>query len=47
MVIREAQRSFNYLNLYDFNIDAVVVYRVIPNDVTDMYFKAWKDIQKK
>lgn len=47
MVIKEAKRSFTYLNIYDFNIDAVVVNRVIPSDVTDNYFKVWKDIQKK
>jgi arsenite-transporting ATPase len=47
MVIKEAQRSFTYLNIYDFNIDAVVVNRVIPDDVTDTYFSVWKSIQKK
>jgi len=47
MVIKEAQRSFTYLNIYDFNVDAVVVNRVIPDNVTDDYFKVWKDIQKK
>ncbi|MDQ0089644.1 arsenite-transporting ATPase [Paenibacillus anaericanus] len=43
MVIKEAQRSFTYLNIYDFNVDAIVVNRVIPDSVTDPYFKAWKD----
>ncbi|WP_366924635.1 ArsA family ATPase [Metallumcola ferriviriculae] len=47
MVIKEAQRSFTYLNIYDFNVDAVVVNRVIPDNVTDDYFQVWKDIQKK
>ena len=47
MVIKEAQRSFTYLNIYDFNVDAVVVNRVIPENVTDEYFKVWKEIQKK
>jgi arsenite-transporting ATPase len=47
MVIKEAQRSFTYLNIYDFNIDAVIVNRVIPENVTDDYFKVWKDIQRK
>lgn len=47
MVIKEAQRSFTYLNIYDFNVDSIVVNRVIPDDVTDNYFKVWKDIQKK
>lgn len=47
MVIKEAQRSFTYLNIYDFNVDAIVVNRVIPENVTDDYFKVWKSIQKK
>lgn len=47
MVIKEAQRSFTYLNIYDFNVDAIVVNRVIPDDVSDDYFNVWKDIQKK
>lgn len=47
MVIKEAQRSFTYLNIYDFNVDAIVVNRVIPENVQDDYFKVWKDIQKK
>ena len=47
MVIREAQRSFTYLNLFNFNVDAIVVNRVIPDTVTDDYFRVWKDIQKK
>lgn len=47
MVVKEAQRSFTYLNIYDFPVDAVVVNRVIPDDVTDEYFQVWKSIQKK
>ncbi|MGE5630901.1 MAG: ArsA family ATPase [Caulobacteraceae bacterium] len=47
MVIKEAQRSFTYLNIYNFNVDVVVVNRVIPENVADDYFKAWKDIQRK
>ncbi len=47
MVIREAQRSFTYLNIYDFNVDAIIVNRVIPENVTDSYFALWKEVQKK
>jgi arsenite-transporting ATPase len=45
MVIKEAQRSFTYLNLYDYGVDAVVVNRVIPDSVSDAYFSAWKEAQ--
>jgi arsenite-transporting ATPase len=47
MVIKEAQRSFTYLNIYDYNVDAIVVNRVIPDDVKDGYFRAWKEAQLK
>jgi arsenite-transporting ATPase len=47
MVIKEAQRSFTYFNIYDFNVDAIIVNRVIPENVTDDYFSIWKEIQKK
>lgn len=47
MVIKEAQRSFTYMNIYDFNVDAIIVNRVIPENVTDPYFAVWKDIQKR
>ncbi|KNY29820.1 ArsA family ATPase [Pseudobacteroides cellulosolvens] len=45
MVIKEAKRSFTYLNIYNFNVDAIVVNRVIPKDITDNYFALWKEIQ--
>ncbi|MDQ0175284.1 ArsA family ATPase [Bacillus chungangensis] len=45
MVIKEAQRSFTYLNLYDYNVDAIMVNRLIPDSVTDPYFHAWKETQ--
>lgn len=45
MVIKEAQRSFTYLNLYDYNVDAIMVNRLIPDTVTDPYFRAWKEMQ--
>lgn len=47
MVIKEAMRSFTYLNLYDFNVDSILVNRVIPEEVNDGYFTLWKNIQKK
>ncbi|NLM97312.1 MAG: TRC40/GET3/ArsA family transport-energizing ATPase [Halanaerobiaceae bacterium] len=47
MVVKEAQRSFTYLNMYNYNVDAIIVNRVIPEEVKDDYFKAWKEIHKK
>ena len=45
MVIREAQRTFTYLNLYGYLTDAVVVNRIFPEEVEDSYFGAWRERQ--
>ncbi len=47
MVIKEAQRTFTYLNLYDFHCDLVISNRIIPERVEDAYFDAWKATQEK
>jgi arsenite-transporting ATPase len=47
MVIKEAQRTFTYLNLYDFHCDLIVSNRIIPESVEDDYFDAWKASQEK
>ncbi len=47
MVVKEAQRAFTYLCLYDYLTDLVVVNRVLPDEVTDGYFDAWHKSQKK
>ena len=45
MVIREAQRTFTYLNLYGYLTDAVVVNRMFPEEVDGSYFAAWRENQ--
>ncbi len=45
MVIKETQRTYTYLNLYGYVVDAVLCNRVIPDEVTDPYFAAWKQHQ--
>lgn len=47
MVIKETQRTYTYLNLYGYPVDAVICNRIIPDSVTDPYFSAWKDLQKE
>ncbi len=47
MVLKEAQRAFTYLSLYDYLTDLVVVNRVLPPEVTDAYFKSWREIQSR
>ncbi|MEX0985031.1 MAG: ArsA family ATPase [Actinomycetota bacterium] len=45
MVISEARRTYTYLGLFGYRVDAVVVNRVLPAEITDPYFGKWKDIQ--
>ena len=47
MVIREAMRTFTYLNLYGYLTDAVIVNRVFPEEVGDGYFAAWRAHQQE
>jgi arsenite/tail-anchored protein-transporting ATPase len=45
MVIAEARRTFTYLNLFGYRVDAIVANRLLPDDVSDPYFDRWKEIQ--
>ena len=45
MVIKEAQRAFTYLNLYNLPVDAVISNRHLPGEVSDPYFAQWKERQ--
>ncbi|HEY8769042.1 MAG TPA: ArsA family ATPase, partial [Thermoleophilaceae bacterium] len=47
MVVKEAMRTFTYLNLYGYLTDAVVVNRVLPEEAAPKgsYFEAWRAVQ--
>jgi len=45
MVIAEARRTYTYLGLFGYRVDAIVVNRIIPDEVVDPYFGKWKDVQ--
>ncbi|HVL32243.1 MAG TPA: TRC40/GET3/ArsA family transport-energizing ATPase [Actinomycetota bacterium] len=47
MVIAEARRTYTYLNLFGYRVDAVICNRLIPEQVSDPYFRQWKQIQKE
>jgi arsenite/tail-anchored protein-transporting ATPase len=47
MVIKEAQRTLTYLNLFGYYTDAIICNRIIPEEVSDNYFKSWKESQNK
>jgi arsenite/tail-anchored protein-transporting ATPase len=45
MVIKEAQRTFTYLNLYGYLTDAVIVNRLFPDELAGGYFDDWRGLQ--
>lgn len=45
MVIAEARRTFTYLNLFGYRVDAIVANRLLPEEVSDPYFERWKELQ--
>ena len=47
MVIKEAQRTFTYLNLYGYLTDAVIVNRVFPDELAGGYFGEWHERQRR
>jgi arsenite-transporting ATPase len=42
MVIAEARRTYTYLSLFGYRVDAVVANRLLPDEVTDPWFDRWK-----
>ena len=47
MVLRETQRAFVYFSLHGLTVDAVIVNRVLPSDVSDAWFDEWHLSQEK
>ena len=45
MVIAEARRTYTYLALFGYAVDAVIVNRVLPDEVSDPWFDRWKAVQ--
>jgi arsenite/tail-anchored protein-transporting ATPase len=45
MVVAEARRTATYLSLFGYHLDAVVVNRLLPDEVRDPYFERWKAVQ--
>ena len=47
MVIKESLRAHAYLSLYNVATDLVVANRIIPETVSDPFFKRWKENQQQ
>ena len=46
MVVAEARRTFTYLSLFGYHVDAVIANKVLPLDLADPFFAEWKASQK-
>jgi arsenite/tail-anchored protein-transporting ATPase len=47
VVLKETQRAFTYFCLYGLTVDAVIINRILPADVSDQFFAAWKTTQER
>lgn len=47
MVLRETQRAYVYFSLHGLSVDGVIVNRVLPATVTDVYFREWQASQSR
>jgi arsenite-transporting ATPase len=41
VVLKETQRAFMYFCLYKMSIDAIIMNRILPEQITESYFKSW------
>ncbi|MCX7620319.1 MAG: ArsA family ATPase [Acidimicrobiales bacterium] len=44
MVIAEARRTYTYLSLFGYRVDAVIANRLLPDVVADPWFDRWKQL---
>lgn len=42
VVVAEARRTFTYLSLFGYSVDAVIANRLLPDAVADPWFEDWK-----
>src|SRR5712692_6606315 len=47
MVLRETQRAFVYFSLHGLTVDSIIVNRVLPDTVNDVFFNEWRASQAK
>jgi arsenite-transporting ATPase len=47
MVIAEARRTYTYLSLFGYRVDAVIANRLLPAEVTDPWFDRWKELHEE
>ena len=45
MVIAEARRTYTYLSLFGYGVDAIIANRLLPEAVSDPWFAQWRELQ--
>jgi arsenite-transporting ATPase len=45
MVVEETKRNYMYLNLYNYNVDAIFINRILPEDLNLNFFDEWLQLQ--
>src|SRR5439155_1181542 len=47
LVVSEARRTFTYLSLFGYHVDAVIANRLLPDAIADPWFASWKGVQRE
>lgn len=47
IVITEAKRNFTYMHLFNYNVDAVFINKIYPQQAMEGYFSKWCEMQKE
>lgn len=47
VVLKETQRAFMYFCLYKMHIDAIIMNRILPEQLSESYFKNWMNSQRQ
>jgi len=45
IVVAEARRTYTYLSLFGYQVDSVIVNRLLPQAVSDPWFDRWRKVQ--
>lgn len=46
MVVAEARRTFTYLSMFGYHVDAVIANRILPDHLDDPWFSSWRESQR-
>jgi arsenite-transporting ATPase len=46
LVVAEGRRTFTYLSLFGYHVDAVIANRLLPDAIVDPWFESWKRVQR-